>query len=63
MASRACSLNEAFDWLTTQLAGRKANPTVVEFEPTSVELEPQQPRGYRFKLVAFDDMRPGLEQL
>src|SRR5262249_17383502 len=63
MASRACGLNEAFDWLTTQLVGREANPTVVEFEPTSVELDSQQPRGYRFRLVAFDDMRHGLEQL
>jgi AAA domain/Bifunctional DNA primase/polymerase, N-terminal len=65
MASRACSLNEAFDWLTAQLAGREANPTVVDFEPAkpSSEPEPQQPRGYRFKLVAFNDMKPGLEQL
>src|SRR5262245_34303965 len=47
------------------LAGREANPTVVDFEAAqpSSEPEPQQPRGYRFKLVAFNDMKPGLEQL
>ena len=65
MASRACSLNEAFDWLTSQLAGREANPTVVDFEPEKPgrEPEPQPPRAYRFKLVAFNNMKPGLEQL
>src|SRR5262249_15698540 len=59
MASRACSLNEAFDWLTSQLAGREANPTVVDFEPEKPgrEPEPQPPRAYRFKLVAFNNMK------
>jgi AAA domain/Bifunctional DNA primase/polymerase, N-terminal len=65
MASRPCSLNEAFDWLTAQLAGREADPTVVDFEPAKPgrEPEPRGPREYRFKLVAFNDMKPGLEQL
>src|SRR5262249_61672852 len=65
--SRGCTLNEAFDWLTAQLVGREANPRVVDFEPAKPSSEPVneplQPRGYRFKLVAFNDMKPGLEQL
>jgi hypothetical protein len=71
MASRACSLNEAFDWLTAQLAGRDSTVQTVDFGPEGVrskpanepQNDPQQPRGYRFKLVAFNDMKPGLEQL
>jgi AAA domain-containing protein/bifunctional DNA primase/polymerase-like protein len=72
MASRACTLNEAFDWLTTQLGPGKSAPVgaqVVDLQETRAQsaeapqTEPQQPRGYRFKLVAFDDMKPGLEQL
>jgi hypothetical protein len=66
-AARSCSLNEAFDWLTAQLAGTNANVQTVDFGPEGVRSkpanEPQQPRGYRFKLVAFNDMKPGLEQL
>jgi len=70
MASRACTLNEAFDWLTIQLGPGKSAPVaaqVVDLEEARAQeapqTEPQQPRGYRFKLVAFDDMKPGLEQL
>ena len=69
IASRACTLNEAFDWLTTQLGPGKSAPVgaqVVDLEEArgqTAQTEPQQPRGYRFKLVAFDDMKPGLEQL
>jgi hypothetical protein len=72
MASRACTLNEAFDWLTTQLGPGKSAPVgaqVVNLEQARAEsaeapqTEPQQPRTYRFKLVAFDDMKPDLEQL
>ena len=72
IASRACTLNEAFDWLTTQLGPGKGAPVgaqVVDLEEARAQsaeapqTEPQQPRGYRFKLVAFDDMKPGLEQL
>jgi hypothetical protein len=72
MASRACTLNEAFDWLTTQLGPGKSAPIrtqVVDLEEARAQsaeapqAEPQQPRSYRFRLVAFDDMKPGLEQL
>jgi hypothetical protein len=67
MAARSCTLNEAFDWLTSQLADRDVGAQVVDFEPAKQSSkpvgEPQQPRGYRFKLVAFNDMKPGLEQL
>ena len=67
MAARNCSLNEAFDWLTAQLGPGKTAPVgaqVVDLPHSDAPaLTPEQPRGYRFKLVAFGDMKPGLEQL
>ena len=70
IASRACTLNEAFDWLTTQLGPGKSAPVgaqVVDLEEARAQSaeapQTEPPRGYRFKLVAFDDMKPGLEQL
>src|SRR5262249_16634352 len=70
MAARNCTLNEAFDWLTAQLGpgkGAAIGAQVVNFEqaknPETPQPGTQQPRAYRFKLVAFDDMKPGLEQL
>jgi AAA domain-containing protein/bifunctional DNA primase/polymerase-like protein len=44
MASRACSLNEAFDWLSAHLAGRETNPTVVSLEAAKLQAEPEPER-------------------
>jgi hypothetical protein len=63
MAARACTLNEAFDWLTAQLTGRDPGAQVVDFEPKPSSEPVSEPQRYRFKLVAFNDMKPGLEQL
>ena len=59
-----------FDWLTTQLGPGKSAPVgahVVDLEEARAQSaeapQTEPPRGYRFKLVAFDDMKPGLEQL
>jgi len=66
MAARGCSLNEAFDWLTTELGPSRGAPVGAQVVDLSRVEAPQiepQPRGYRFKLVGFNDMKPGLEQL
>jgi hypothetical protein len=68
MAARNCDLNEAFNWLAAKLGPGTAAPVgaqVVDLpsHPGAPTLAPEQPRGYRFKLVGFNDMKPGLEQL
>jgi hypothetical protein len=68
MAARNCDLNEAFNWLAAKLGPGTAAPVgaqVVDLppHPDAPSLAPEQPRGYRFKLVGFNDMKPGLEQL
>src|SRR5215813_6099806 len=68
MAARNYDLNEAFNWLAAKLGPGTAAPVdaqVVDLprHPDASQPAPEQPRGYRFKLVGFNDMKPGLEQL
>src|SRR5262245_18676155 len=47
MAARLCTLNEAFDWLTTQLTDAPAGARVIDFElakPSSKPVGEPQPR-------------------
>src|SRR5215831_17011062 len=67
MAALAVDFDIAFKWLDEKTGWSKAGPSV-DFEALAGANKPEKapeesPPKYRFKLVAFSAMRPGLEQL
>jgi AAA domain/Bifunctional DNA primase/polymerase, N-terminal len=69
MAALAMDFDSAFKWLDEKTGWSKTGPNV-DFEalagankPEKTPEAPDSPPKYRFKLVAFSAMRPGLEQL
>jgi hypothetical protein len=69
MAALAMDFDSAFKWLDEKTGWSKTGPNV-DFEALAGANKPEKafeaadtPPKYRFKLVAFSAMRPGLEQL